>query len=158
MRIHLAVLAVLAVSVPAGAQSLSRIVNVEARRTTSLNGKWRAIVDPYENGYYDFRLQPSKDGYFLDAKPKDKSDLLEYDFDTSGQLEVPGDWNTQRESLFFYEGTVWYRQRFDYPSKPGTRLFLYFGAANYEALVYLNGEKLGVPERSSLSRQSKRHR
>src|ERR1035437_6580796 len=91
MRIHLAVLAVLAVSVPAGAQSLSRIVNVEARRTTSLNGKWRAIVDPYENGYYDFRLQPSKDGYFLDAKPKDKSDLLEYNFDTSGQLDVPGD-------------------------------------------------------------------
>jgi beta-glucuronidase len=129
--------------VPAGAQSPSRIVNVEARRTTSLNGKWRAIVDPYENGYHDFRLQPSKDGYFLDAKPKDKSDLLEYDFDTSGQLDVPGDWNTQRESLFFYEGTVWYRKTFDCQSKPATRLFLYFGAANYEAIVYLNGEKLG---------------
>jgi beta-glucuronidase len=118
-------------------------VNVEARRTTSLNGKWRAIVDPYENGYYDFRLQPSQDGYFLDAKPKDKSDLVEYDFDTSGQLDVPGDWNTQRESLFLYEGTIWYRKTFDYPSKAGTRLFLCFGAANYEAIVYLNGEKLG---------------
>jgi beta-glucuronidase len=118
-------------------------VNVEARRTTSLNGKWRAIVDPYENGYYDFRLQPATDGYFLDAKPKDKSDRIEYDFDTSGQLDVPGDWNTQRESLFFYEGTVWYRKTFDYQSKPATRLFLYFGAANYEAIVYLNGEKLG---------------
>src|SRR5271157_5891977 len=143
MRPHFAVLAVLAIGVPVEAQSPSRIVNVEARRTTSLNGKWRAIVDPYENGYYDFRLQPSKDGYFLDAKPKDKSDLVEYDFDTSGQLEVPGDWNTQRESLFFYEGTVWYRQKFDYRSQPGSRLFLYFGAANYQAIVYLNGEKLG---------------
>ena len=143
MRTHLAVLAMLAVCAPVEAQSPSRIVNVEARRTTSLNGKWRAIVDPYENGYYDFRLQPSKDGYFLDAKPKDKSDLIEYDFDTSGQLDVPGDWNTQRESLFFYEGTVWYRKTFDFPSKPATRLFLYFGAANYEAIVYLNGEKLG---------------
>ena len=143
MRTHLAVLAMLAVCAPVEAQSPSRIVNVEARRTTSLNGKWRAIVDPYENGYYDFRLQPSKDGYFLDAKPKDKSDLVEYDFDTSGQLDVPGDWNTQRESLFFYEGTVWYRKTFDYPRKPGTRLFLYFGAANYQAIVYLNGEQLG---------------
>jgi beta-glucuronidase len=143
MRPHLAVLAVLAICAPAAAQSPSRIVNVEARRTTSLNGKWRAIVDPYENGYYDFRLQPSKDGYFLDAKPKDKSDLLEYDFDTSGQLDVPGDWNTQRENLFFYEGTVWYRKTFDCQSKPATRLFLYFGAANYEAIVYLNGDKLG---------------
>ena len=143
MRTPLTVLAVLAVCTPVEAQPPSRIVNVEARQTTSLNGKWRAIVDPYENGYYDFRLQPSKDGYFLDAKAKDKSDLVEYNFDTSGQLEVPGDWNTQRESLFFYEGTVWYRQKFDYRSKPGRRLFLYFGAANYEALVYLNGEKLG---------------
>jgi beta-glucuronidase len=133
----------LAICAPVEAQSPIRIVNVEARRTTSLNGKWRAIVDPYENGYYDFRLQPSKDGYFLDAKPKDKSDLVEYDFDTSGQLDVPGDWNTQRESLFLYEGTIWYRKTFDYPSKAGTRLFLYFGAANYEAIVYLNGEKLG---------------
>ena len=143
MRTHLAVLAMLAVCAPVEAQSPSRIVNVEARRTTSLNGKWRAIVDPYENGYYDFRLQPAPDGYFLDAKPKDKSDRIEYDFDTSGQLDVPGDWNSQRESLFFYEGTVWYRQTFDCQSKPGTRLFLYFGAANYEAIVYLNGQKLG---------------
>ena len=143
MRTHLTVLAVLAICAPVEAQSPSRIVNVEARRTTSLNGKWRALVDPYENGYYDFRLQPAPDGYFLDAKPKDKSDRIEYDFDTSGQLDVPGDWNTQRESLFFYEGTVWYRQTFDCQSKPGTRLFLYFGAANYEAIVYLNGEKLG---------------
>jgi len=143
MRPQLTVLALLAICAPVEAQSPIRIVNVEARRTTSLNGKWRAIVDPYENGYYDFRLQPSKDGYFLDAKPKDKSDLVEYDFDTSGQLDVPGDWNTQRESLFLYEGTIWYRKTFDYPSKAGTRLFLYFGAANYEAIVYLNGEKLG---------------
>jgi beta-glucuronidase len=132
-----------AICAPVEAQSPSRIVNVEARHTTSLNGKWRAIVDPYENGYYDFRLQPSMDGYFLDAKPKDKSDRIEYDFDTSGQLDVPGDWNTQRESLFFYEGTVWYRKTFDYQGKPATRLFLDFGAANYEAIVYLNGEKLG---------------
>jgi beta-glucuronidase len=143
MRTHLTVLAVLAICAPVAAQSPSRIVNVEARRTTSLNGKWRVIVDPYENGYYDFRLQPSTDGYFLDAKPKDKSDRIEYDFDTSGQLDVPGDWNTQRESLFFYEGTVWYRKTFDFQSKPATRIFLYFGAANYEAIVYLNGEKLG---------------
>jgi beta-glucuronidase len=143
MRTYLAVLAVLAACTPVEAQSPSRIVNVEARRTTSLNGKWRAIVDPYENGYYDFRLQPSTDGFFRDAKPKDKSELIEYNFDASGQLDVPGDWNTQRESLFFYEGTVWYRKTFDYPGKPGTRVFLYFGAANYEALVYLNGEKLG---------------
>ncbi|HKV38129.1 MAG TPA: glycoside hydrolase family 2 TIM barrel-domain containing protein, partial [Blastocatellia bacterium] len=58
-------------------------------------------------------------------------------------LSVPGDWNSQSEKLFLYEGTVWYKKDFDYQKKPGTRLFLYFGAANYDAIVYLNGNKLG---------------
>jgi beta-glucuronidase len=125
-----------------GAQPTA-IVNVAARKTISLNGKWKTIVDPYENGFYDFRMQEDKNGYFRNAKPKDRSDRVEYDFDTSAQLDVPGDWNSQRDNLFFYEGTVWYRQMFDYAPRPGTRLYLYFGAANYEAIVYFNGEKLG---------------
>ena len=120
------------------------MVNLAGRKTVSLNGKWKTIVDPYENGYYDFRMQADKNGYFRNAKPKDKSDRVEYDFDTSPQLDVPGDWNSQRPDLFFYEGTVWYRQTFDYNVKPDTRLYLYFGAANYQAIVYLNGEKLGT--------------
>lgn len=121
-----------------------QIANVQARRVTSLNGKWKTIVDPYENGYYDFRMQVSREGYFLNLKPKDKSDRVEYDFDTSETLNVPGDWNSQRDSLFFYEGTVWYRKSFDYQPKPNTRLFLHFGGANYETMVYLNGERLGM--------------
>ncbi|HUE01774.1 MAG TPA: glycoside hydrolase family 2 TIM barrel-domain containing protein [Bryobacteraceae bacterium] len=120
------------------------IMNPGARHTMSLDGKWRTIVDPYENGYYDYRLQPSREGYFRNAKPKDKSELIEYDFDSSATLDVPGDWNSQRENLFFYEGTIWYKRSFDYPVRPGTRLILYFGAANYEAIIYLNGEKLGA--------------
>jgi len=35
---------------------------------------------------------------------------------------------------------------FRLPKKPNTRLFVYFGAANYVADVYLNGEKLGRHE------------
>jgi beta-glucuronidase len=123
---------------------VTAIANVGARSSASLDGKWKAIVDPYEFGYYDFRLQPSKEGYFLDAKPKNPSERIEYNFDTSTSLEVPGDWNSQRDNLFFYEGTVWYRRLFDYTAKPGQRTFLHFGAANYEAIVYLNGEKLGA--------------
>ncbi len=42
-----------------------------------------------------------------------------------------------------YEGTIWYKKDFDYIKKPGKRLFVYFGAVNYQADVYLNGEKLG---------------
>lgn len=114
------------------------IANVPARSTVSLNGAWHAIVDPYENG------QPR--GFFRDAKPKDKADLVEYSFDGSPVLNVPGDWNTQRESLMFYEGPVWYRREFNYRKRPGTRVFVYFAAANYRAAVYLNGEKLGEHE------------
>lgn len=125
------------------AQQISLIANTDGRKTVSLDGQWQAIVDPYESGFYDYRYKPSDNGYFKNAKPKSKSDLIEYDFDSSGSLKVPGDWNTQSEQLFFYEGTIWYKKSFDYQRRPNTRLFVYFGAANYQADVYLNGQKIG---------------
>jgi beta-glucuronidase len=138
-------LLVLAPSVQA--QETGPIVNTYAgRKISTLNGQWQVIVDPYESGFYNYRYQPSDNGYFKNAKPKDKSELIEYDFDKSGTLNVPGDWNTQSDQLFFYEGTVWYKKSFDYQRQPDRRLFLYFGAANYNADVYLNGEKLGQHE------------
>jgi len=124
----------------------SLITNTDGRKTINLNGQWQVIVDPYESGFYNYRYQPSDNGYFKNAKPKNKSELIEYDFDKSGTLKVPGDWNTQSDQLFFYEGTVWYKKSFDYQRKPNTRVFVYFGAANYFADVYLNGEKLGQHE------------
>ena len=127
-------------------QQFELIANTDGRKTTSLDGQWQAIIDPYESGFYDYRYQPNANGYFKNAKPKSKSDLIEYDFDKSGTLKVPGDWNTQSDQLFFYEGTVWYKKSFDYQRPPNTRLFVYFGAANYQADVYLNGTKLGQHE------------
>jgi beta-glucuronidase len=114
------------------------VANVGGRRTTSLDGMWRTIVDPYANGF------GSK--FYENRKPKDESELIEYDFDTSPTLAVPGDWNTQRESLFLYEGVLWYEKTFDARPAAEARQFVYFGAANYAATVYLNGEKLGEHE------------
>ncbi len=128
------------------AQQLGPIQNTDGRKTISLDGQWQTIVDPYESGFYDYRYQPSANGYFRNAKPKTKSDLIEYDFDKSATLMVPGDWNTQSDQLFFYEGTVWYKKSFDYQRRGDARLFVYFGAANYVADVYLNGEKVGQHE------------
>lgn len=136
----------LALSPPIRAQDGTLIQNIDGRKTTSLDGQWRIIIDPYETGYYDYRYEPSANGYFKDAKPKTKSDLVEYDFDTSESLNVPGDWNSQRERLMLYEGTIWYKKSFDYQRRENTRLFVYFGAANYVADVYLNGEKIGRHE------------
>jgi beta-glucuronidase len=123
------------------------VTNVDGRRTTSLDGAWRAIVDAFDTGYYDYRHEPRADGFFLDRKPKDETDRVEYSFDASPTLLVPGDWNTQRASLLYYEGTVWYRRTFDDPrSDRGSRLFLWFGAAALRAHVFLNGELLGAHE------------
>jgi len=139
-------ISLLAIIPCARAQQSGLIANTDSRKTISLDGQWRTIVDPYEAGYYDYRYQPSANGYFKDAKPTTKSDLIEYDFDTSESLTVPGDWNTQRERLLLYEGTIWYKKSFDYQRTDNTRIFVYFGAANYIADVYLNGEKIGRHE------------
>ena len=111
------------------------ITNIPGRTTISLDGTWKYIVDPYATGF-GMRV-------YEDRKPKDKSELVEYDFDASGSLKVPGDWNSQHENLLFYDGIVWYRRTFAYHKRAHTRCFVYFGAANYQASVYLDGKKLG---------------
>ena len=128
------------------------IANVYHRNTISLDGNWKYIIDPYENGYYNYRYEPFDEqeapwasAFFLNSKPKNPSDLLEYDFDHMDSIQVPGDWNSQKPELLYYEGTLWYKKSFDYtPSKTAPRIFVYFEASNYKTEVYLNGHKLGT--------------
>jgi beta-glucuronidase len=126
-------------------QQVDTIQNTGARGGVSLNGAWQYLLDPYEAGYYDFHMKPIADGGLgSDRTPKDKGDKYELAFNAlTPTLQVPGDWNTQRPELLWYEGTVWYRHTFDYTAVAGHRQFLWFGAANYHAVVYLNGKKLG---------------
>ena len=71
-----------------------------ARHCQSLNGKWAAIVDPYDQGV------PKE--IFLNRKPQNDTEFFEYAFEGGLRLEVPGDWNSQSPELDYYEGTVWY--------------------------------------------------
>ncbi len=157
MKLFLSGLLALCLGIPqlsTAAESPLQAQSIQAytRAATSLNGEWKIIVDPYENGYYNYRYEPfdeqekpSVNAFFTDSKPKTPSDLIEYDFDKADTLQVPGDWNTQKEKLYYYEGSVWYRKKFDAPAAKKTdRQFIYFGAVNYRADVYLNGKKLGV--------------
>jgi beta-glucuronidase len=111
------------------------ITNIPGRTTISLQGTWNAILDPFETGLHM--------KFFENAHVKDKSELIEYNFDVAGTLKVPGDWNTQRDSLMFYENPVWYQRYFSYHKRANTRVFVYFGAAHYFSRVWLNGKKLG---------------
>ena len=129
-----------------------QIINIENRASLTLNGIWKYVVDPYQTGYYDYRREvrdqqsnPSNsESLFLGYKPQNPSERVEYDFEKSDNILVPRDWNSQKEKLFYYEGSVWYYKAFDYAgASNGNRQFIYFGAANYEADVYLNGKKLG---------------
>src|SRR6266404_9333542 len=47
------------------------IQNINARQTTNLDGRWQAIVDPYDVGALDYRAQPIKgnSGFFTNHKP-----------------------------------------------------------------------------------------
>lgn len=147
MRAALFALAILLT--PAAALAERPLGWVTGRAGASLDGDWHVIVDPFENGYYDYRMQPHQRGYFKNEKPASRSDLIEYDFDRSPTLRVPGDWNTQRPELLWYEGTVWYQRTFDHAppaAAPGGRTFLRFGAAAQRATVWLNGELLGSHE------------
>jgi beta-glucuronidase len=112
------------------------LVDVDHRKQISLDGDWHTIVDPYGSGLYTFHNELRKDGYFLN----EHKDNTEYDFSKSPILKVPGDWNTQKESLFHYEGPLWYQRDFTYQKKPNQRTFFHVGAANYRSFVWINGK------------------
>jgi len=110
------------------------LTGADVRPATSLNGEWATIVDPYSNGFST---------YFRNQEPQPGDNkVIEYDFAKSPTLKVPGDWNTQRESLLYYEGPVWYQRDFTYQPKPHTRVFLHVGAANYRSWFWVNGKKI----------------
>jgi beta-glucuronidase len=114
------------------------MMNVDARKTWSLNGTWQAILDPADAGEYR--------QVWLEKKPVKKTDFVEYSFEGGPTLQVPGDFNTQMPELTYEECTVWYKKTFSFNRNPDKRLFLYFGAVNYKTDVYLNGLKLGSHE------------
>ena len=114
------------------------LTNVYGRDFQSLNGKWDAIIDLYDQG--------RKNKIYENKKPQGKTDFYEYSFDHGLRLNVPSDWNCQMSELKYYEGTVWYARRFDARPATDRRLFLYFGAVSYRCNVYLNGKEIGKHE------------
>ncbi len=117
------------------------ITNVNNRTHQSLGGKWKYIIDQYSTGSIGFSP------LYENKKPADKTDRVEYSFDQAQSLWVPGSWNAQKDELYYYEGSVWYRKTFDFQRKlKNSRVFIYVGAANYKTDYSFNGKRLGTHE------------
>jgi beta-glucuronidase len=140
-------LAALLLTLPAIAQTnTTLLVNVDHRPATSLNGDWHAIVDQYATGLYDFHQNLRKDGFFMNAPFDPNGHPQDYDFSKASTLKVPGDWNTQRPELLYYEGPIWYEKDFEHTLTSETsfpkKTFLHIGAANYRTFVWVNTKKV----------------
>ena len=119
------------------------LTGADRRPAMSLDGEWASIADPYFSGLFSFHHEEKKNGWFLNYHPKpDDPFPTEYNFELARKLKVPGDWNTQRDSLFFYEGPMWYERNFVYTKKDHTRVYLHVGAANYHSWFWVNGQKV----------------
>ena len=135
-KLSLCLLLLIAFAGSVAAQEL--ITNVYGRNIHSLNGKWNAIIDLYDQGQ---RMK-----IYENRQPEGNIDFYEYAFEGGLRLNVPGDWNSQSPELKYYEGTVWYARHFDAKRLADKRQFLYFGAVSYRSKVYLNGKEIAEHE------------
>ncbi len=63
------------------------------------------------------------------------------------EIRVPLSWNAQFADLRDYRGVAWYRKTVDFqPIKPDQTVLLKFGAVDYFAEVFVNGQKAGEHE------------
>lgn len=120
--------------------------NAGGRQSRLLNGAWEVIVDPMKVG----AISPFE-GFppvaFENATPwRDDLVLQEWAFDPGVTLRVPGDWNTQSERLFFYEGDVWYAHKLTLAPVVEKRQLLVFEAVANLAEIWVNGLPAGRHE------------
>ena len=111
------------------------LVELAGRRTLSLDGVWIFTPDLFDEGlrqkWYLWREDPPEQWDW----PRDYDAAAAYD------MTVPSCWNLARAEWMYFEGSGWYARRFARPV--GERVFLRFGAANYEARVFVNGQFAG---------------
>ncbi len=123
------------------------------RERQSLSGAWTYSKDLYRTGLTDIdgrpakpRLQRYRDIDVQSIEAASGIDFLEFDMDRGPTMMVPGAWNAAVPELRYYNGLVWFQKKFTPTRTTDGRAFLEFGAVNYRAHVYLNGEEVGTHE------------
>ena len=92
----------------------------------TLNGRWEFEFDDRDAGL--------RERWFAGAHPFSKTIVVPYTF----QSKLSGIGDTG------FHDVVWYRRTFSVPgSWQGRRVLLNFGAVDYEALIWVNGETVG---------------
>lgn len=116
----------------------SDIIYDASRDKESLNGYWNFQIDQYDTciraKWYEEKNKTDS-GWYLP---------VDYDFDRWGTIKVPSCWNTQNERFYYYEGPAVYTRKFRYVNRGEKRIFIKFGAVNYEAKVFLNKKYIGM--------------
>ncbi len=118
-------------------------INIYGRQQIDLNGKWKYIIDPFKR---PLKRSSRRWNFQTNEIQSEDGQLIEYEWSTSPEINVPGDWNYQIEELKWYNGLIWYSREIDFAAQTGKRVFLNFEAANYRTHVYLNGVKIGEHE------------
>ena len=95
----------------------------QSRVTESLDGEWLFLTDP-------------------DGGEKRSLADPETDWSDAERVTVPHAWQ-EAEASREYTGTAWYRRTVEYDGS-GDRVFLRFGAVDYQATVYVDGEQVGT--------------
>ncbi len=94
-----------------------------AVQNISLDGEWHFVTDPAD------RLEVSHLATATGVR----------------MIRVPSSWQTQFADLRNYAGVAWYWRSFTSPSRRGNAVvMLHFGAVDYRAVVYINGQRLGA--------------
>lgn len=109
-----------------------------SREKESLNGEWNFGIDQYDTC---IRAKWYEEKY---RDPEGRQLPVDFTFDCWEKIPVPSCWNLQQERYFLYEGSAVYTRTFEYRNHGEKRVFLKFGAVNYEAKVFLNRKYLGM--------------
>lgn len=121
---------------PLDARSL---INSTGRTYESLNGKWNFIPDWYDT------CRRAK--WYTEKKLDDRGVPmpLDWDWEAWDRIEVPSCWNTEQESLHYFEGTGLYTRTFRYlKAKADERVFIRFEGVQYQCSVFINGLHVGT--------------
>jgi beta-glucuronidase len=114
------------------------LVTLAGRDVTSLDGEWRMTLDLFDEGL-------RQRWFALDETPPSQWSVpRDYEIEGGELIPVPSCWNVLKPEWTHFEGAAWYTRWFDWqPDEANGRTILSFGAANYAALVFLNGGHVG---------------